>query len=134
MANTLEERKQGAICLGPTGNPQGTYINNHPQTIHIGTHPHDRHEGRDVAVLDIKGAYFSADMDNEVHLVFRGTLAEIMVMADTALYQPFVSYDTGKPVLYVWLQKALYGCLKSALLFYEKLVGDLETYGFKINP
>ena len=31
-------------------------------------------------------------------------------------------------------QKALYGCLKSALLFYEKLVGDLEAYGFNINP
>ena len=26
-----------------------------------------------------------------------------------------------------------YGCLKSALLFYEKLVGDLEAYGFRIN-
>ena len=23
---------------------------------------------------------------------------------------------------------------KSALLFYEKLVGDLEAYGFRINP
>ena len=55
-------------------------------------------------------------------------------MADPALYQPFVSYETGKPVLYVRLQKALYCCLKSALLFYENLVGDLETYGFKINP
>ena len=35
--------------------------------------------------------------------------------------------------MYVRLQKALYGCLKSALLFYETLVGDLESYGFKIN-
>ena len=45
-----------------------------------------------------------------------------------------MSYETGKPVLYVRLQKAIYGCLKSTLLFYEKLVGDLEAYGFKINP
>ena len=45
-----------------------------------------------------------------------------------------MSYEKGKPVLYVRLQKALYACLKSALLFYEKLVVDLEEYGFKINP
>ena len=80
------------------------------------------------------GAYLSADMENEVHMVFRGTLAEMTVMDNLELYQPFVSYETGKPVLYVWLQKALYGCLKSAPLFCEKLVGDLEAYGFKTNP
>ena len=44
-----------------------------------------------------------------------------------------MSYETGKPVLYVRLQKALYVCLKSSLLFYKKLLGDLEAYGFKIN-
>ena len=32
------------------------------------------------------------------------------------------------------LQKALYGCLKSALLFYEKLTGDLESHGSERNP
>ena len=41
-------------------------------------------EGRDVEVLDIPGAYLSADMDNEVHVVFIGTLSEMMVMADLA--------------------------------------------------
>ena len=94
----------------------------------------DALEGRDVTVVDIPGAYLSADMDDEVNVVFRGTLEDIMVMADPALYRPFVSYETGKPFLYVRLQKALYGCLKSALLFYKKLVGYLEAYGFKINP
>jgi hypothetical protein len=34
----------------------------------------------------------------------------------------------------VKLQKALYGCLRSALLFYEKLVGDLKSQGFELNP
>ena len=58
-------------------------------------------EGKAVAVVDIPGAYLSADMDNEVHVVFRGTLAKIMVMANPALYQPFVSYETVKPFLYV---------------------------------
>ena len=58
----------------------------------------------------------------------------MMVMANPELYRPFVSYETGKAVLYVRLQKALYRCLKIALLFYKKLVGDLEAYGFGINP
>ena len=35
----------------------------------------DALEGRDVAVVDISGAYLSADMYNKVHVVFRGTLA-----------------------------------------------------------
>ena len=82
-------------------------------------------EGQDAEVLDIPGSYLSVDMDDDVHVVFRGTLAEMMVAADPALYRPFVSYETGKTVLYVRLQKTLYGCLESALLLYEKLVGDL---------
>ena len=58
----------------------------------------------------------------------------MMVTANSELYRPFISYETGKAVIYVRMQKSLYGCLKSALLFYEKLVGDLEVYGFRINP
>ena len=85
----------------------------------------DAIEGRDGAVVDIPGAYLSVDMDDEVHVVFRETLEEMMAAADPSLYRPFVSYETGKAVLYVQIQKALYVCLKSALLFYEKLVGDL---------
>ena len=37
-------------------------------------------EGRDVAVVDKPGAYLSAEMDDEVHVVFREILAEMMVM------------------------------------------------------
>ena len=91
-------------------------------------------EGRDVAVVDIPGAYLSAEMDDEVHVVFVGMLADMVVVADSGLYRPFVPYETGKSVLYIRIQKALYGCLKSALLLYEKLVGDLEAYGFSISP
>ena len=71
----------------------------------------DALEGRDVTVVDIPGAYLSADMDDEVQNVFIGTLAEMMVEDNSALYRPFASYETGKAVLYVRLQKALYGCL-----------------------
>ena len=52
-----------------------------------------------MSVVDIPRAYLRVDMDDEVHVVFRGTLAEMMVMVDPALYQPFVSCETGKTVL-----------------------------------
>ena len=94
----------------------------------------DALEVRDVAVVDLIGEYLSADMDDEVHVVFRGTIAEMMAAADPELYRPFVSYETRKAVLYFRLHKALYGCLKSALLFYENLVGYLEAYGYRMNP
>ena len=87
-----------------------------------------------MVVVYIPGAYLSADMNNEVHVVFRGMLAELMVAANPELYRPFMPYETGQVVLDVRLQKALHGCLKSALLFYEKLVGDMEAYGLRINP
>ena len=49
----------------------------------------DALEGRDVVVVDIPGTYFSVNMDNEVYVVFRGTLAEMMVADDPALYRSF---------------------------------------------
>ena len=39
----------------------------------------------------------------------------------------------GTPILYISLKSALYGPLRSSLLFYRKLCGELEAYGFKIN-
>ena len=32
------------------------------------------------------------------------------------------------------LEKALYGMMKNALLFYYKLVADLRSIGFELNP
>ena len=45
-----------------------------------------------------------------------------------------VTIENGQTVLYVKFQKALYGCLKSVLLFDDKLVLDLNSRGFTINP
>ena len=52
-------------------------------------------KGRDVAMVDITGAYLSAGMDDKMHVVFRGTLAELVVAANPVLYIPFVPYTTG---------------------------------------
>ena len=39
----------------------------------------------------------------------------------------------GTPILYVRLNKAIYGLLSPSLLFYRKIHWELEAYGFKIN-
>jgi hypothetical protein len=58
-----------------------------------------------------------------------------MVKAAPNIYRKYITLDANnQPILYVKLQKALYGCLRSALLFYEKLVGDLKSQGFELNP
>jgi hypothetical protein len=51
------------------------------------------------------------------------------------VYSRYVMADKkGTPVLYVKLQKALYGLMRASLLFYRKLRLELEAYRFKVNP
>ena len=57
-----------------------------------------------------------------------------MVNTKQIICQKFVTIENGWTVLYVKFQKALYECLRSALLFYETLVLDLKFRGFIINP
>ena len=93
------------------------------------------HENRDVATCDIPGAFLQADNPDYVLMRLDGILAELMVQVDPKLYQKYVTTNAkGKPVLYVQLEKAVYGMMKSALLFYRKLVADLVSLGFDINP
>jgi hypothetical protein len=94
----------------------------------------EAHEGRAVVVIDVPGAFLSADMDEEVLMTLRGRLAELMVKTAPNIYRKYITLDSNnRLVLYVLLQKALYGCLRSALLFYKKLVKDLKRKGFKLN-
>ena len=37
-------------------------------------------------------------------------------------------------MLYVLIEKALYGMLRAALLFYRKLRANMEDVGFEVNP
>jgi hypothetical protein len=49
-------------------------------------------------------------------------------------YEALVTYEKGIKVLYVLLKKAMYGCVKSALLWYNLLVRSLRDMGFATNP
>ncbi len=57
-----------------------------------------------------------------------GILAELMVKVSPKLYCKFITTNAkGKLGLYVQLKKAVYGMMKSALLFHRKLVADLTS-------
>jgi hypothetical protein len=93
----------------------------------------DAKERRDVATADVVGAYLNADMDQFTLMKLTGEAVDIMVSVDNS-YADFVSHTNGKPVLYLQLKKALYGCVKSALLWYELFVNTLKDMGFELNP
>ena len=51
----------------------------------------------------------------------KGKLAELMVMVAPQIYQKYIMRNKkGEPVLYMKVQRAIYGMLKIALLFYKK--------------
>jgi hypothetical protein len=95
----------------------------------------DVHEVRDVACFDIRGAFLHADSNEDITMALKGRLAELMVQVAPNLYRKYITVDRkGTAILYVKMQKALYGLLRSALLFYNKLVADLESDGLMLNP
>ena len=94
----------------------------------------DAHENRDVATVDVPGAFLQADMEDTVHMRIDGTMAELLIRLDPTKYNQFVEIINGKKVLYLLLKKALYGTMKAALLFWKLLSSKLQSWGFDINP
>jgi hypothetical protein len=75
-------------------------------------------EKRKVRCYDVPNAFVNMDIDEDVIMVLKGELAEMMVKID----RRYVTVDRkGTKVLYVKLQKALYGLMRASLLFYRKL-------------
>ena len=98
----------------------------------------DAHEGRDVGTYDVPGAYLQARLapkeNNErVLMKLRGTFVDIMCKVNPE-HLKNVIYENGKKVLYMEILQAIYGCIESALRWYELYSTTLEKEGFIINP
>jgi hypothetical protein len=61
----------------------------------------DAHEGRDVATVDIPGAFMQADMDDLVHLRLAGKMVDLLLEIDREAYAPFITHE-GRRKLYMW--------------------------------
>ena len=72
----------------------------------------DAKKGREVAVVDLPRAFSHAENEDNIIMFMKGRLAELMVMVAPQTYRKFITMEKGQKVLYVKVQKALYGMLR----------------------
>ena len=94
----------------------------------------DAKEKQKVVMIDVPGAFLHADNKEYMIMKMNGSLAELMVKTDPKINRKYVTIKKGRQVLYLHLQKAIYGMMKCALLFYRKLMKELKEMSFEINP
>ena len=90
-------------------------------------------EGRHAITIDIGGAFLNADLAPTgitVHMRLDKVMTALLVQLDPS-FQAFVE-DSGTAV--VQLDKALYGCVEAAALWYYHLRGTITADGFLENP
>ena len=91
----------------------------------------DAYEGRMIGISDIPGAYLHAEMEHTNHrvlLVLRDEFVDLMCKVNSK-YLEYVQIVRGRKVLYLKVLRALYGCIKSALLWYELFSSTLKKWG-----
>ena len=98
----------------------------------------DAYEGRDVGIFEIPGAYLQAKLapkpNNErVLLKLVGDFVDIMCKVNPE-HKKNVTYEKGRKVLYMEVLQAIYGCIESALRWYELFSETLVKEGWEINP
>ena len=72
-------------------------------------------------------------MDDLVLMKFTGESVNMLCNLNPE-HESFVVTENGVKVLYVCLIKAIYGCVNSALLWYEMFSTRLKDMGFVLNP
>ncbi|KAI2506113.1 Reverse transcriptase (RNA-dependent DNA polymerase) [Fragilaria crotonensis] len=94
---------------------------------------------RDIMTADIPNAFVQTDIDKKeigerIIMKIRGPLVDMLLELSYETYAPYVVYEGSNKVLYVAMEKALYGMLQSSLLYYKKFRKDIESIGFVVNP
>ena len=112
-ANGSKQRKyvkEGEIPSSPTSSLESIM-----STLVI-----DSYEKSYVAIADVPGAYLHAEMSSEklILLKLRGRFVDIMCSINPE-YKPHVRYEGKCKALYLRVLRTIYGCLESALLWYN---------------
>lgn len=85
------------------------------------------------ASVDIPCTFLQTNIHGETILVrFEGRMAEVLAMIDPNLYRPHIVVK--KPVLYMEMQRALYGIMQTAVKFWDQMVAELHSLGHELNP
>ena len=98
----------------------------------------DAYEDKDVGTYDVPGAYLQASLapkDNGGRVLMKlvGEFVDIMCKVNPD-HEKNVVYENGQKVLYMEILQAIYGCIESALRWYELYSETLKKEGFVINP
>jgi hypothetical protein len=90
------------------------------------------HKDMHVCTGDISGAYLKASMsqDDPVYVLLDPTVAAITAALDPS----YSKYMDHKGQIVVLLKRALYGCVQSGKLWYDKISKDLMQMSFKKHP
>lgn len=89
-------------------------------------------EKRKVMTIDITGAYLECDLTDDVEVIMK--LDPVLTKILHSVDKNAVGQEDEKGVTYVKLNKALYGTVQAALLWYKKLSGVLVKDGYVVNP
>ena len=82
-------------------------------------------EERKTLVLDIGGAYLNAKMDDEVYMWLSREIVEILII----ILPELKDYTDERGRILVKIEKALYGLIQSAKLWFDHLTGVLVKNG-----
>ena len=90
---------------------------------------------RFIMVGDVGSAYLNANMPMDkphkiLHMYNDKNVADAIIKQDKS-FAPFKRHNGG---LVVRLDKALYGCIESAKLWYDEIAETLRSLGFTANP
>ena len=89
------------------------------------------HKQQHVMTLDHKAAYLNAAMKGpEVIMLLTPDVSSLLIELDSS----YTQYLRSDRKIAVRLKKALYGCIQSAVLWYNELSSTIEGMGFKKNP
>ena len=142
----LTEKRDGTIKARAcsNGSTQRSYINKQEAaspTVStealLTTAVIDAKQNRDVITLDIPNAFVQTPMpksEQRVIMRINGLLVEYLDELFPETYSEYIIHQNNTKILYVEMEKALYGMMLSSLLFYKHFRKDLESIGFVVNP
>ena len=88
----------------------------------------------DVGIENIPEKFIIYGMNETSIVVISGTVEELMVKTSPEIYSKYIIVDNDNcSVVYVILQRALYGCMCSEFIVYKHLLTNLDSVGFEVN-
>ena len=87
-------------------------------------------EKRHLLIFDIGGAYLNAEIDRTVYMFIEPELVNILVNINSG----YAKYRDVKGRILTQIDKAMYGLVQSAKLWYETITGVLKDNGYSPNP